>query len=120
MSSNHFEAGGNLGKDPELRTVDVKGEQRDVLDFSIYVERRVPDGNNGFREKGSFWLNGSLWGRRAVASAETLKKGMRVRVGGELVGDMVPDRETGKEYPVFKLEADYIAIDPITYARKSS
>ncbi|OIS90233.1 single-stranded DNA-binding protein [Brucella cytisi] len=118
--SNEFHAPGNLGKDPELRTVEVKGEQREVLDFSVYVDRHVSDGNNGFKEKGSFWLNGSLWGRRAVAYAEVLKKGMRVRVGGELVADMVPDRETGKEYPVFKLEADYIAIDPITYARKSN
>lgn len=116
--SNRFEASGNLGKAPELRRVTVGNEQRDVLDFSVYVERRVPDGNNGFKDKGGFWINGSLWGKRAISSAEALQQGMRVRVAGELIAEEWTDRASGEVRTGFKLEAEYIAIDPITYARK--
>lgn len=116
--SNRFEAEGNLGNQPELRSVTVDGQQRDVLDFSIYVDRRVRDGEGGFRDKGGFWLNGSLWGGRARPTLDAVKKGMRVRVAGELRMESWADRETGEERSGLKLDAEYLAIDPITYARK--
>ena len=114
--SNRFEAEGNLGNAPELRTVNVGGNDRDVMDFSVYIERRVPDGNGGFEDKGGFWLNGSLWGRRARVTHEHLKKGMRVRVGGELRSETW--EQDGEQRSGLKLDAEYVVIDPITYARK--
>lgn len=114
--SNRFEAEGNLGQAPELRTVIVSGQERDVMDFTVYIERRVPNGNGGFQDKGGFWLNGSLWGRRARITHEHLKKGMRVRVAGEL--RMESWEQDGETRSGLKLDAEYVVIDPITYARK--
>lgn len=114
--SNRIEADGNLGNAPELRTVTVDGKKRDVMDFSIYTERRVPDGNGGYEDKGGFWLNGSLWGGRARVTHEHLKKGMRVRTAGTLV--METWEQDGEQRSGLKLDAEYVVIDPITYARK--
>ncbi|HID7198038.1 TPA: single-stranded DNA-binding protein [Klebsiella pneumoniae] len=116
MSSNHFAADGNLGQAPKLETVTVDGQQRDVLNFSVYVERRIPDGNGGFEDKGGFWLPGSLWGRRAKLTHESLKKGMRVHVVGELRWE--PWEQDGEQRSRMKLDAKAVYIDPISYARR--
>lgn len=114
--SNRFEAEGNLGNVAELRTVTVNGKERDVMDFSVYIERRVPDRNGGFTDKGGFWLNGSLWGGRARVTREHLKKGMRVRTAGELRMEIW--EQDGEQRSGLKLDAEYVVIDPITYARR--
>lgn len=116
--SNIIEISGNLGKKPELRTVRVGQEDRDVLEFSVYSSRRVPDGQGGYRDEGGFWLNGELWGRRAASSVEALDKGMLVTVKGSLVLETWKDRDTNEERQGFKLKAESILIDPITYSRK--
>jgi len=116
MSNNNFVVDGNLGKDPVLRTVDVNGEQREVMEFSVYVERRVPDGNGGFEDKGGFWLPGALWGRRARMTHQNLKKGMRVHAVGELRREAW--EKDGEQRSAMKLDAEAVYIDPISYARR--
>lgn len=83
--SNTFKARGNLGAAPELKSVTVAGETRQVADIRIYCDRSVPDGNGGFSDKGGFWLSASVWDRRGEHAARVLDKGMRVNVEGTLV-----------------------------------
>lgn len=68
---------GNVGKDAELRTV----RDTQVLSFNVGVK-------NGFgRDAGSVWYRCSLWGKAAEVFADSLKKGTKVFVSGELTHD---------------------------------
>ena len=68
---------GNVGKDAELRdTRDSK-----VLSFNVGVK-------NGFgKDAGSVWYRCSLWGKAAESFSESLKKGTKVFITGDLVHD---------------------------------
>ena len=76
---------GNLGSAPELRTVEVNGEDRKVASLRVFFDHSVPDGNGGFVDKGGSWLTVSVWDNRAEHVARVLRKGMRVRVEGTLL-----------------------------------
>ncbi len=111
---NEFRGRGNLGATPELRQVDVGGG-RSVLPLRIYFDRLVAvrDGGPGeFEDRGGFWLNASVWGRRAEALQPLLSKGMRVYVEGTLVQRTWQSRETGEDRDGMELEVDYLALDP--------
>lgn len=109
--SNRFEGGGNLGDAPSLKRVRVGDEQRPVLELSIYFDRRVPTGEGAFAEKGGFWLNANLWGKRAEIAAPLLAKGARVYAIGELELETWDD--DGRERTAFKLNLDLLTIDPL-------
>jgi single-strand DNA-binding protein len=68
---------GNIGMDAELRdTRDSK-----VLNFNVGVK-------NGFgKDAGSVWYRCSLWGKAAESFSESLKKGTKVFITGELTHD---------------------------------
>jgi len=74
---------GNIGKDPELRPI-PGGES--VLSFSIGVNEswKAKDGTKQERVE---WMNCSLFGKRADALAQYLKKGSRVLIEGKLRTD---------------------------------
>jgi single-strand DNA-binding protein len=109
--SNRFEGGGNLGDAPALKRVRVGDEQRPVLELSIYFDRRVPTGEGAFAEKGGFWLNANLWGKRAEQAAPLLSKGARVYAIGELELETWDDE--GTERSAFRLNLDQVFIDPL-------
>lgn len=109
--SNRFEGNGNLGDAPALKRVRVGDEQRPVLELSIYFDRRVPTGEGAFAEKGGFWLNANLWGKRAEIAAPLLAKGARVHAIGELELETWDD--DGEERSAFKLNLDALTIDPL-------
>lgn len=68
---------GNIGKDAELRTV----RDTQVLSFNVGVK-------NGYgRDAGSVWYRCSLWGKAAEAFANSLLKGTKVFITGELTHD---------------------------------
>jgi single-strand DNA-binding protein len=71
----HITAAGNIGKDAVLRSV---GSGDSVLAFSIGC--RVQKG----RDQATEWLSCSMWGKRADAMAQYLKKGTPVTVTGSL------------------------------------
>lgn len=109
--SNRFIGSGNLGDAPSLKRVRVGDEQRPVLELFIYFDRRVPTGDGAFAEKGGFWLNANLWGKRAELAAPLLAKGARVRAEGELELETWDD--DGDERTAFKLNLDSLTIDPL-------
>jgi single-strand DNA-binding protein len=73
---------GNLGKDPEMRYT-PKGTA--VTSFSVAVSEGFGD------NKETIWFNVSVWGNRAEACKEYLKKGQQVVIDGKIK----PDKDTG-------------------------
>ena len=84
---NEFIGEGNLGQEPELRAVQSGGADKSVANLRVYFDRRVPDGDGGFKDKQGFWLNVELWGDRATHVARLCAKGSRVAVVGSLIDD---------------------------------
>jgi single-strand DNA-binding protein len=111
--SNRFEGVGNVGTAPELRWVDVRGEQRPVLELRVYFDRRVPRGDGQFEDDGGFWLTVSQWGSRAEGLAKLLQKGARIQVQGTLRQEEWQDRESGANRSELRVTADAIFIDPV-------
>jgi len=74
---------GNIGKDPELRQI-PGGDS--VLNFSIGVNESWK-GKDGSKQERVEWMNCSLFGKRADALAQYLKKGSRILVEGRLRSD---------------------------------
>lgn len=109
--ANRFEGRGNLAAAPELKRVQVDGEERLVAELRIYFDRQVPDGDGGFIDRGGFWLSANLWGQRAEQVAALLPKGARVHVTGTLVQDTWTDKETGEPRKAVELVADYVSLD---------
>lgn len=72
---NNLSIAGRLGRDAELRY--TQGG-KPVLGFAVAVDKRGPGG-----EKGTEWVDCSLWGDRGEKVAEYLTKGKVVAVSGE-------------------------------------
>ena len=120
---NVFQGTGNLGSDPEKKMAKVRGEERPVVEFRVFFERNVPDGNGGFKEGGGFWRTVSVWkeglGDRILAH---LKSGAKVFVQGQEVASQWQD-EHGQDRESYDVVADYVApdligIEGITYQRR--
>lgn len=109
--ANRFEGRGNLAAAPELKRVQVVGEERLVAELRVYFDRQVPDGDGGFIDRGGFWLTANLWGPRAEVAANLLPKGARVHVIGTLVQDTWTDKDTGTQRTAVELVADYVSLD---------
>lgn len=85
---NVFSVTGNLGKDGELKTIS-SGEK--VLNFSIADSIGFGD------KKRTQWINCAIWGKRAEALAQYLKKGMSVTAWGELELQEFDKRDGGRD-----------------------
>ena len=122
--SGFFVGEGNIGETPTLRYHAVDGEQRAVLNMSVYFDHRVPDEDGVYKDEGGFWMPVSYWGKRAEHAARLLKKGARVSVQGEQYRDTWTDKDTGEEKFRTKIKASFVGIDPlcvesITFKRRS-
>lgn len=85
---NFFFGEGNIGRDPILKYVPVKGVQKPVLEFDMRVsyDRQNPE-TGDYEDNGGFWASVSFWGKRAEAANKILKSGVRVFVIGEISQD---------------------------------
>ena len=103
--SNKFYGEGNLGADPELKYLDQQDDSKTVCNLRVYFDRNLPNKNNdGFEEKGGFWMDVEIWGKRAIACDEILNKGNRVSVDGSIISKPWED-DNGKEQPGFVIRA---------------
>lgn len=85
---NFFFGEGNLGHDPILKYVPVKGSQKAVLEFYVRISYDKQNTETGeYEDNGGFWASVSYWGKRAEAANKILKSGMRVFVIGEISQD---------------------------------
>lgn len=77
IMTNRITVVGNAGKDAELRTVKRQdGSITQVMDISI--------ADSHYRSDQATWFKVSIWGNRAEALAQRLKKGMKLTVMGRL------------------------------------
>ena len=76
---------GNLGKDAEMRSLP---DGTSVLSFSV--------ADNQGKDKPSIWWNCSIFGKRADALGQYLKKGQQVTVVGTVNEREWTDKEGGK------------------------
>ena len=87
---------GNLGGNPELRTV---GEQQ-VANFSVAVNRKKGD------KQVTTWYRVAAWGATADAASRYLKKGSRVLVEGSGLRASAYLDNAGKPQASLELTAD--------------
>lgn len=93
---------GNLGKDSEVRTT---SSGKSVCAFSVASTKSFKRGDQW--EKSTTWFNVSLWGDKAEKFAQSLKKGVRVHVEGELRQNKFTDK-TGTERSNYEVVADKV------------
>lgn len=104
---------GNLTDDPELRFTPSGAA---VAKFSVAVNRRQFDRQtNEWKEAGTDFHRVSVWRDLAEHTAETLTKGMRVIVVGDLRQRTWTDEKTNEKRSAWEVTADSVGPD-LTFA----
>lgn len=104
---------GNLTDDPELRFTPSGAA---VAKFSVAVNRRTFDRQtNEWKEAGTDFHRVSVWRDLAEHTAETLTKGMRVIVVGDLRQRTWTDEKTNEKRSAWEVTADAVGPD-LTFA----
>ena len=81
---NFFYGEGNIGRDPILKYVSVKGVQKPVVEFDVRFSYDKLNTETGeYEDNGGFWASVNFWGKRAESAYKILKSGVRVFVIGE-------------------------------------
>lgn len=81
MSVNKAILIGNLGADPEIRTLE-SGDK--VANISIATSEKWKDKNTGERKEKTEWHRVSVWGNLAGICEQYLKKGSKVYIEGKI------------------------------------
>jgi single-strand DNA-binding protein len=107
--STYVEIIGNLLQNPEQRTVKVKGVDRRITEIRVYsdVYRRDPDDESKLIQDDAkgFAYNCTIWNERLAEEVmKHLRKGVRVKVQGDLTIQQWDDKETNA--PKFALHVD--------------
>lgn len=104
---------GNLTDDPELRFTPSGAA---VAKFSVAVNRRQFDRQtNEWKEAGTDFHRVSVWRDLAEHAAETLTKGMRVIVVGDMRQRHWTDEKTNEKRSAWEVTADAVGPD-LTFA----
>lgn len=85
---------GNLGKDPETRTIE---SGRKVANFPLATTETYKD-RNGDRVEQTEWHNVVFWGPIADVIEKYLKKGSQIYVEGKIRTRSYEDKEGNKKY----------------------
>lgn len=125
---NLFIGKGNLGDSPTLKRIPRKnnsGEEFSVCSMRVYFGRYGVDQATGeVGQIGGFWREVEIYGSKAEACAQFLRKGARVLVIGEERDFFAKDETTNAEVQVIKIVAEDVAlqltrIESITYKQAS-
>lgn len=104
---------GNLTDDPELRFTPSGAA---VAKFSVAINRRTFDKtSNEWRDSGADFHRVTAWRALAENVAETLTKGMRVIVSGDLRQHSWEDAKTSERRYAWEVQADAVGPD-LTWA----
>jgi len=119
MARGIFIFDGNVGQVPELRWQPAnersEGQPRPLLKLTVKYDRLVKSNHPDrlYDDKGGFWVNVDYWKNNAEDVAKLLKKGMRIRVEGELRIDTWEDKNNpGQMQSGMALTAETITIVP--------
>ena len=86
---------GNLGKDPEVKTIP---SGKCVANFSIATSETWTDKNTGEKKEQTEWHNIVAWGRLGEICGEYLRKGTQVYIEGSLQTRKWEDKEGNPRY----------------------
>lgn len=95
---------GNLGADPEVRTV-PSGQT--VAHFRLATSDAWTD-KNGTRQERTEWHRISAWGKTAEICGERLSKGNKVHIEGRLRTSEWQDKETSQKRYTTEIVADRV------------
>lgn len=85
---------GNLGRDPEVRSMQ-SGDK--VANFPVATSERWKDKNTGEMQERTEWHRVVIFGRTAEVAERYLKKGAKVYIEGQLQTRKWEDNQTGQE-----------------------
>lgn len=105
MSINRAAISGNLTRDAELRMTQG-GTQ--VLSFGVAVNERRRNPQTGEWEDQPSFIDCTLFGRRAQAISQYMRKGAKVAVEGRLHQRSWSDRDTGKRRSAVEVIVDEV------------
>ena len=86
---------GNLGKDPETRTLPSGGA---VTNFSVATTESWKDKTSGEKKEQTEWHNIVLFGKLGEIAAQYLKKGQQVYIEGRIQTRKWQDKEGKDRY----------------------
>jgi len=95
MSLNRCEFIGNLGRDPEVRTMQTGNK---VANLSIGVTEKWKDKNSGERKERTEWVRCVLFGPLADIAEKYLTKGSKVYVAGKMQTRKWTDQSGADKY----------------------
>lgn len=96
MSSlNQVQLIGNLGKDPEMRSM-PSGDK--VANFSVACGERWKDKTSGEVKERTEWINVAMFGPLAIIAEKYIKKGSKVFLQGALRTRKWADKEGNDRY----------------------
>jgi single-strand DNA-binding protein len=93
-SLNHVQLIGNLGADPELRSL-PSGTQ--ICKLKIATSERYKDKNGEWQET-TDWHSVVLWDRLAEIANQYLRKGRKVYIDGRIKYNSYDDKDGNKRY----------------------
>lgn len=108
--SNRLTVTGNLGKEPEQRTVKTAKGDRNVTEFPVYADDYKRNEDGEFEPNGGFWVRVSVWGELGQRAFSTLKKGARVTCEGHLTVREYETKE-GEDRTDLQMTADDVTLN---------
>lgn len=93
---------GNLGRDPEVRTLESGAS---VAQFTLATTESYKN-KNGERVDNTEWHNIVLWRGLAEVAGKYLKKGSKVYLEGKITSRSWDDKETGHKKYITEIVAD--------------
>ena len=97
---------GNLGKDPEVKTIPTGTA---VCKLNLATEERFK-GKDGQWQSKTEWHNVVLWARLAELAGEYLKKGSKVYIEGRLQTRSWDDKQSGQRKYITEVVADEMVL----------
>lgn len=114
--STEFRGEGNIGSAPEYREFPTDEEEPDrLLRLSVYFDNPVPT-DDGFVDKGGFWMPVEIRHPDAHHWSKLYQKGMRVLVIGRQVREEWTD-DAGNPSVAIKIRARPVSILPYRLER---
>lgn len=104
---------GNLTRDPEMRYVNVGGEQKPIVEIRVFADvSRQVDGQWAQDDEKSTGVDVTIWGEALGKGVlRNFRKGARVLVTGPLHLNQYEDKE-GINRATLRMSADNVALLP--------
>lgn len=113
--TTRFLGEGNIGN-IDVRTINNGNEApRVVISLNVYFDNLVKNKKNDeLEDQGGFWAPVEFWPNKVEIAQHLVnnifKKGMRIKVDGNLINEKFEDKDTGEERSIMKVRTFQSAI----------